>query len=326
MGVLSSAKRARSSGNSRRFERACLPLGHGRAAGAQCVLTRTDWRSTAEGVRVISTGSGLAIDIPMSAVAGDIGAWQRSRDGLPRRPTLGASRRRRPPVAESLAGVRAGALAVQGLDSNTSPCIRLLQPPPAAARPRRCDPDLGALKPAQAGPTFPVTSEEVWLGPQAPANAVSRFRAAGLGIDKLSARPPWSARPPYRSGFRIRLHALGHAPRRARRRGRYLQRARRRRPSTRHGDGRAGGHRRAAWILVGSLAIEAGILALTALFGVAAGACSAAIVLPSLPQLAAPTDAPLSYALPVSLILAVARARCWWSSSPPHWRRAASSR
>ena len=59
-------------------------------------------------------------------------------------------------------------------------------------------------------------------------------------------------------------------------------------------------------ILARSLAIEAAILALTALFGVAAGAGSAAIVLPSLPQLAAPTDAPLSYALPVLLILAVA--------------------
>ncbi len=59
-------------------------------------------------------------------------------------------------------------------------------------------------------------------------------------------------------------------------------------------------------ILARSLAIEAGILALTALFGVAAGAGTAAIALPSLPQLAAPTTTPLSYALPVSLLLAVA--------------------
>jgi ABC-type antimicrobial peptide transport system permease subunit len=55
-----------------------------------------------------------------------------------------------------------------------------------------------------------------------------------------------------------------------------------------------------------SLAIEAGILVLTALFGVAAGAGTAAIVLPSLPQLAAPTDAPLSYALSAPLLLAAA--------------------
>ncbi len=59
-------------------------------------------------------------------------------------------------------------------------------------------------------------------------------------------------------------------------------------------------------LLARSLAIEAAILALTALFGVIAGAGTAAIVLPSLPQLAAPTDTPLSYALPVLLILAVA--------------------
>ena len=59
-------------------------------------------------------------------------------------------------------------------------------------------------------------------------------------------------------------------------------------------------------ILARSLAIEAGILAVTALFGVAAGVGTAAIALPSLPQLAAPTDAPLSYALPVWLLVAVA--------------------
>jgi hypothetical protein len=59
-------------------------------------------------------------------------------------------------------------------------------------------------------------------------------------------------------------------------------------------------------ILARSLAIEAAILALTALFGVIAGAGTAAIALPSLPQLAAPTDTPLSYALPVWPILAVA--------------------
>jgi ABC-type antimicrobial peptide transport system permease subunit len=59
-------------------------------------------------------------------------------------------------------------------------------------------------------------------------------------------------------------------------------------------------------MLARSLRIEAGILALTALFGVAAGAVGAAIVLPSLPQLATPTEAPLSYALPVGLLLAAA--------------------
>jgi hypothetical protein len=39
---------------------------------------------------------------------------------------------------------------------------------------------------------------------------------------------------------------------------------------------------------------------------VAAGVLSAAIVLPSLPQLAAPTDTPLAYGLPAALILLVA--------------------
>jgi predicted lysophospholipase L1 biosynthesis ABC-type transport system permease subunit len=167
--------------------------------------------------------------------------------------------------------------------------------------------DLGSLERAQTGPTFLQASEQVWLGPQAPTNAVSRLRAAGLHIDRVQRASVFTSQarhtgPALAYDFMLlaTLVALLVAAV-----GTFSVLA-------------AGGRQRATEmvalevtgvrrsILVRSLAIEAAILALTALFGVAAGVGSAAIALPSLPQLAAGTDAPLSYALPLALIVAVA--------------------
>jgi hypothetical protein len=169
--------------------------------------------------------------------------------------------------------------------------------------------DLGLLERVQTAPTFPEAHEEVWLGPQAPANALTRLRAAGLQIEQVQRSSTLTSQaqhtgPALAYDFMLlaTLVALLVAAV-----GTFSVLAA-------GGRGRAtemvalevAGVRRP--ILARSLAIEAGILALTALFGVAAGAGSAAIALPSLPQLAAPTDAPLSFALPVSLLLAAAAA------------------
>lgn len=212
--------------------------------------------------------------------------------------------------AESLAvnGGQQGTLPVQGLDSNTI----TVRPVIAAAALPRIGPggvfvDLGTLERAQTGPTFAVTSEQVWLGPQAPPNAVSRLRTAGLHIDQVQRSSTLISEtqhtgPALAYDFMLlaTLVALLVAAV-----GTFSLLA-------------AGGRQRATemialevtgvrrGILARSLGIEAGILALTALFGVAAGAGTAAIALPSLPQLAEPTGAPLSYALPALLILAVA--------------------
>jgi hypothetical protein len=201
-----------------------------------------------------------------------------------------------------------GNVAVQGLDGNTI----TVRPAVAATSVPRIGPggvivDLSTLERAQAGPTFPQTSDEVWLGPQAPPNAVSRLRAAGLHIDQVQRSSTLVSQvrhtgPALAYDFMLlaTLVALLVAAV-----GTFSALA-------------AGGRRRATEmvalevtgvrrpILARSLAIEGGILALTALFGVAAGVVSAAIIVPSLPQLAVPTDAPLSYALPVPLILSVA--------------------
>ena len=308
IGVLSSAKRVPSSGQIHvDLNALTYRSGTGVPQSAPAVLTRTAWRSTTEGVRVVSTGSGVGFDIPMTAVAGDIGAYHGSAPVM-------ASLADQPSVLPAVAGPRAessgvgGNLAESGLDGNTITVHAAV----AAARVPRIGPggvivDLGTLERAQVGPTFPLISEQVWLGPQAPPNAVSRLRTAGLHIDQVQRSSTLISQarhtgPAFAYDFMLlaTLVALLVAAV-----GTFSVLA-------------AGGRERATEmvalevtgvrrpILVRSLAIEAIVLALTALFGVAAGAFSAAIALPSLPQLAAPTDAPLSYALPVALILLVA--------------------
>ncbi len=267
----------------------------------------TDWRSSLTGVRVTATGSDVGIDIPVAAVAGygGIPSVMASLPGQPSViPAVAGS------VAESLAvgSGRNGALPVQGLDGYT---IDVTPAVSATSLPRigtgGAIVDLNTLERAQTGPTSPETSEQVWLGPQAPANVVSRLRAAGLQVaqvqrsstlvDEAKHTGPALA---YDFMLLATLVALLVAAV-----GTFSVLA-------------AGGRQRATemvalevtgvrrGILAGSLRIEAVILALTALFGVAAGAVSAAVALPSLPQLAVSTDAPLSYALPTGLLLAVA--------------------
>jgi putative ABC transport system permease protein len=304
VGVLPSAKRLPSSGQ--------IHLGlNGLAVPhrARAELTPADWRSGRTGIRVSATSSEVGIDIPMSAVIGDTGY------GASAMATLGGQ----PPVIPAAAGSFAdglavssgqqGALSVQGLDGYN---VAVRPAVIAASLPRigagGVIVDLGALERAQTSPTNPVVSkEEVWLGPGAPANAVSRLRAAGLHIEQVQRSSTLVEQakhtgPAFAYDFMLlaTLVALLVAAV-----GTFSVLA-------------AGGRQRATEmvalevtgvrrsILARSLAIEAGILALTALFGVAAGAGSAAIALPSLPQLATSTNAPLSYALPVLLLLAAA--------------------
>jgi putative ABC transport system permease protein len=311
LGVLPSSKQVPSSGQIHLGVDALTYRSRsGVPQNALAELTRKDWRSSTTGIHVIATGSEVGIDIPMTAVTGEIGLG-----GIP--PVM-ASLAGEPSVIPAVAGSFAaslavgsgqhGALPVQGFDGYNI----TVRPAVAAASLPRIGPggvvvDLGALERAQTGPTSPDTSEEVWLGPGAPANAVSRLRAAGLQIDRVERSSTLVSQakhtgPALAYDFMLlaTLVALLVAAV-----GTFSVLA-------------AGGRQRAAemvalevtgvrrGILARSLAIEAGVLALTALFGVAAGAGSAAIVLPSLPQLAIPTDAPLSYALPVGLVLAAA--------------------
>jgi putative ABC transport system permease protein len=304
IGVLPSAKRVPRSGHIQLGLGALTyRSGQGAPQSARAELTPTAWRPSLTGVRVLANGSGVGFDIPMTAVAADVGPYQ---------DTAAASLVGPPSVLAAVAGsqeqFQGGTLAEQGLDGTTITVRRVI----AATSLPRIGPagvfvDLGGLEGIEVGPTFPQASEQVWLGPHAPANAVSRLRAAGLQIDGVQRSSTLISQaghtgPALAYDFMLlaTLVALLVAGV-----GTFSVLA-------------AGGRQRATEmmalevtgvrrsILARSLAIEAGILALTALFGVAAGVASAAIVLPSLPQLAAATDAPLSYALPVLLILAVA--------------------
>jgi ABC-type antimicrobial peptide transport system permease subunit len=312
LGVLPSAKRVPSSGQIHLGLNALTyRSGAGAAQSARAELTRAAWRSTTPGVRVIATGSGVGFDIPMAAVAGDAGRYE---DASPAMASLAGQPSVLPAVAgrraESLSvgGGQQGTLSEQGLDGNT---ITVRPVVAAVSLPRIGSGgvivDLGTLEGAQAGPTFPGITEQVWLGPQAPPDAVRRLRRAGLQIDRVQRSSTLISQarhtgPALAYDFMLlativallvaavgtfSVHAAGGRQR-----------------ATEMVALEVTGVRRP--ILARSLAIEAGILALTALFGVAAGVGSAAIVLPSLPQLGSPTEAPLSYALPAAVILAVA--------------------
>ena len=311
LGVLPSAGRVRSSGavhlavSSLTYRSAADP-----SRAARAGLLAADWRSSLSAVRVGASGGELSIDIPMTAVSGDVGYGGRA--------SVMASLAGPPSVLPAVAGGFAeslstgsgtnGTLSVQGLDGYNIG----VRPAVAAASLPRIGPggvivDLATLESVQTAPTFSDAHEEVWLGPQAPADAVARLRAAGLQVDHVERSSTLISQarhtgPALAYDFMLlaTLVALLVAAV-----GTFSVLAA-------GGRGRAtelvalevAGVRRA--ILARSLAIEAGILALTALFGVVAGAGSAAIALPSLPQLAAPSEAPLSYALPAGLLLAAA--------------------
>ena len=312
IGVLPSAKRVPSTGQiDLGLDALTYQSGTGVPQSARAELTPTAWLSNSALVGVVAAGSGVGFDIPMTTVVGDTGA----NGGAP---AVMASLAGQPSVLPAIAGGRAeslavedgqdGTLAVQGLDSNTIAVRPVIA---AASLPRiglgGVFVDLGTLERAQTGPTIAVTSEQVWLGPQAPPDAVSRLRTAGLHIDQVqrSSTLISEARhtgPALAYDFMLLatlvallVAAVGtFSVLAAGSRGRATEMIALEVTGVRRG------------ILARSLGIEAGILALTALFGVAAGAGTAAIALPSLPQLAEPTGAPLSYALPALLILAVA--------------------
>ncbi|MGH2852182.1 MAG: FtsX-like permease family protein [Solirubrobacteraceae bacterium] len=309
IGVLPGAKRVSRSGRIHLKMNALIyRSGNGVSRSARAELTATDWRSTVPGVDVVATASGVGFDIPMTAVVGDVGyggvsSVMASLAGQPSAlPGVAGG------FAESLTAGGQGTLPVQGLDGYNI----TVRPAVAATSLPRIGPggvlvDLGTLETAQTGPTSSASTEEVWLGPQAPRNAVSRLQMAGLRIEQVQRSSTLISQTEHNGPalaydfmllatlVALLVAAVGTFS---------VLAAGGRQRATEMVALEVTGVRRA--LLARSLAIEAGILALTALFGVAAGAGTAAIALPALPQLAAPTDAPLSYALPALLLLAVA--------------------
>jgi hypothetical protein len=286
---------------------ALSPAGTSRQVPAD--LVPDGWRSTAPGVRVESgQAQGLTLTATAAAIGADAGAT-----GSLTSPMVSPADHPLvlPGVAtselESANAEVVGPLPAEGLDGNP---ISVHPVVVASALPRvgadAVMVDLGLLSDAQVAPTSPDTTDEVWLGPRAPADALARLRAAGLTLISVQrSSTVWAAlqrsAPALADDFLLAatiaalivaaastLGALGAATR---------ERA------TELVSLQVAGVPRS--VLVRSLGIESAILMLTAMCGVGVGALAAVIAAPSLPELASASLAPLRYGLPASVIAAI---------------------
>ncbi len=277
-------------------------------------LSPAQWHSTAAGVRISSAASGgLGLVITASAAASYAGATGPSN---PPMASVADAPSQIPGIAtgvlESINGasLTGGSVPNQGLDGNT---VNITPVATASAIPRLGSDavlvDLHVLQRAQVNPTISGASDEVWLGPAAPPDAITRLQQAGLQIDQVQrASAVFSglqrSGPALADDFLLlatiaallaaaasTLGALGATIR---------QRATELTALEVSGVSRL--------LLVRSLAIETGVMVLTALFGAVAGVVAAAMAIPSLPVLASPSLVPLRYGLPIGLLVVVSLA------------------
>ncbi len=208
---------------------------------------------------------------------------------------------------ESLNTGQVGPLPAQGLDANSidvHPAVIVSALPRLGTDALMVD--LGLFSHLQVGPTSPDATDEVWLGPQAPGDALARLRAAGLqptGVQRSSTVFAQLQRsgPALADDFLLvatiaallvatasTLGALG---------------ATLRERATELASLEVAGVPRPA--LIRSLGLESVILILTALCGAAAGALAAVMAVPSLPELSSASSVPLHYGLPAAVLAAV---------------------
>jgi putative ABC transport system permease protein len=272
-------------------------------------LVPDGWRSTATGARVGSGSEhGLTLtvtDAAIDAVAAATGALTPPMASPADHPGV------LPAVVtselESLNADAQGSVPTQGLDGNT---IGVRPVVIASSLPRIGTDasliDLELLANVEVGPNNPDTTDEVWLGPRAPADALARLRAAGLApidVQRSSSvfKQMQQSAPALADDFLLvatiaalllatasTLGALGATTRE--------------RATELVSLEVSGVPRR---VLVRSLGLESVILNLTALCGAGAGALAAVIAIPSLPELSSTSSAPLQYGLPAPVIVAV---------------------
>ncbi len=281
----------------------------GRPVSVSADLTAGDWRATAAGVSVVAQrAGGLTLTVTPGAIAADAGVA-----GTTSAPMASPADHPRvlPGVVTSelasLNGATGGPVPTQGLDGDTidvRPAVSASALPRVGANAAMVD--LGLLSRVQTGPTSPDTTDEVWLGPDAPDDALARLRAAGLKpavVQRSSTVFTTLQRsaPALADDFLLvatvaallvaaasTLGALGATTR---------QRA------TELMSLEVTGVSRPA--LVRSLAIETGVLLITALSGAVVGTVAAAVAGPSLPELSSATFAPVHHDLPVEVIAVV---------------------
>jgi hypothetical protein len=214
--------------------------------------------------------------------------------------------------AETLNGASPshGTVPAQGLDGST---LEVRPVATVSALPRLGGDavmvDLGLLSRLQSEATIFDISDQVWLGPAAPANAIARLQAAGLRIDDVQ-RASALLKQAQRSGpaladdFLLVATIAALLVAAASTLG-VLGTTIRQRATELAAFEVAGVSRRS---LAGSLAVEAGVLAVTTVTGLAAGILAAALAIPSLPELTGAAPFPLQYVLPAGLLAAVSTA------------------
>jgi putative ABC transport system permease protein len=200
-----------------------------------------------------------------------------------------------------------GPLPVQGLDGTT---IGVRAAVTASALPQLGSDavmvDLGLVSLLQVAPLSPSAADQVWLGPHAPRDAVAALTHAGLRPEAVQRSSAVFATlqhsgPALADDFLLAatlaalliaiastLATLGATTRERATELSSLEVAGIRRP-----------------VLLRSLGLESAILLGTALCGAVVGSVAAALAIPSLPELATGSFAPLSYSLPVPVIGAV---------------------
>jgi hypothetical protein len=280
--------------------------------GTTAALAPHGWRARAAGVH-LGTASTQNLTLTVSATAIDDLANVNANAGLTAPMVARADRPRTLPVVATRTlqalndAAATGTLPTQGLDGDSldvRPVVTSSALPRVGADGVMADLDL--LSRAQVRPAIPGASDQVWLGPAAPADALRRLRAAGLDPVSDSRAATVFGRlqktaPAVADDFLLfatiaallvaaasTLGALGATTRERATELASLE--------------VAGVPRRT---LARSLGLEFVILALSALCGAAAGVLAAAMAVPSLPSLPVAGLAPLHYGLPGTLLTVV---------------------
>lgn len=271
------------------------------------------WRPTAGNVQVEASQRALTFVIPASAAAADVGAVGAATSPMV---SIADAPQALPAVAtsevESLNGASSseGSIPAQGIDGNT---VYVTPVATASALPRvggnAVMVDLDLLSRLQTAPTYADATDQVWLGPAAPTNALARLQAAGLrvdGVQRFSSVLAQAQRsgPALADDFLLVATVAALLAAAASTLG-AVGTTTRQRATELAAFEVAGVSRRT---LAGSLAVEAAVLALTTVAGTAAGILAAVMAVPSLPELSGAPLIPLQYGVPAGPVAAVSGA------------------
>lgn len=271
------------------------------------------WRATSGSVRVRSGSGAVGLTIPASAAAADVGA---TASAISPMASVADVPQVLPAVAtsevESLNGGSGAdsAVPVQALDGNTldvTPVATVSVVPRLGSDAVMVD--LGLLSRFQSSASSVDASDQVWLGPGAPRDALARLQAAGLRINSVqrassALTQAQRSAPALADDFLLMATVVALLAAAASTLG-TLGTTMRQRATELAAFEVAGVSRRS---LVASLAVEAIVLALTTAFGIGAGVLAATMALPALPELAGGAPIPLQYGLPGGLLAAVSAA------------------